>query len=66
MNVVGSSHIVGPEGSSSSLSSIGSCTPGPWHSPWSCQVEWFDNHDNSLGFALGPIQNDPSSSHPPA
>lgn len=53
-------------GSSSSLYSTGPATLPPWHSPWSCPVEWFDLQDNSLGFAPKPIPNDPSSSTPPA
>jgi hypothetical protein len=53
-------------GSSSSLYSTGPVGLPPWHSPWSCPVEWFDLQGNSLGFAPGPIPIDPSSSTPSA
>jgi hypothetical protein len=49
-------------GSSSSLYSTGPVGLPPWHSPWSCPVEWFDLQENSLGFSPGPIPIDPSSS----
>jgi hypothetical protein len=49
---------------SSAQSSPGQSGLPPLSSPWACRVEWFDLHDNSLGYAPGPIQDMASSSQP--